>query len=135
MSAVLDLRHFYPESLWRDPSSPLHFLVTIRQKHVASSGDPFFASEHHAPWFEGFIWIELLVQFPLSVYLVYKLASGKPTTPATELAGLAFGCVTCMGSVACCFELAAMGPTLVDPAKKPTLLYGTYLPFALIRKY
>ncbi|UKZ82575.1 hypothetical protein TrVFT333_010367 [Trichoderma virens FT-333] len=73
-----------------------------------------------------------LVQFPLAAYLVYQLASTKATSGPAELAGLAFGSVTFMGSAACCFELLHMGDDMVSADKKGSLLYGTYLPFAVI---
>ncbi|CEJ89990.1 hypothetical protein VHEMI05803 [[Torrubiella] hemipterigena] len=128
---VLDLRYFYPESLWKAPTAPLHFLVTIRNKYVATTGDPLFALGHE-PWFESFIWIEGLVQLPMGVYIVYSLMSGKPTTPAVELIFLIFGSITCMGSVACCAHIAQTPASILDASKKASLVYGTYLPFALI---
>lgn len=131
---ALDLVAFYPKSLWEAPSAPLHFLVALRQTYVASSGDPFFAQESHDPWFQIFLYIEGLVQFPLAAYLVYQLASTKPTAGPTELAGLAFGCVTAMGAAACCAEVWHMGPDVLSEKHKPSLLYGTYLPFSIVRK-
>ncbi|KEY66310.1 hypothetical protein S7711_02772 [Stachybotrys chartarum IBT 7711] len=129
---ALDLVAFYPKSLWEAPSAPLHFLVALRQTYVASSGDPFFAQESHDPWFQIFLYIEGLVQFPLAAYLVYQLASTKPTAGPTELAGLAFGCVTAMGAAACCTEVWHMGPDVLSEKHKPSLLYGTYLPFSIV---
>ncbi|KFA61999.1 hypothetical protein S40285_07906 [Stachybotrys chlorohalonatus IBT 40285] len=129
---ALDLVAFYPKSLWEAPSAPLHFLVALRQTYVASSGDPFFAQESHDPWFQIFLYIEGLVQFPLAAYLVYQLASTKPTAGPTELAGLAFGCVTAMGAAACCAEVWHMGPDVLSEKHKPSLLYGTYLPFSIV---
>lgn len=81
-----------------------------------------------------FLYIEALVQLPLAAYLVSGLASARPTTGAVELAALVFGSVTAMGASACCFDLSNMGPGRVNPAQKGMLLYGTYLPFAIVRK-
>jgi hypothetical protein len=117
------------------PSSPLHFLATVRDAYLTSAEDPFFAEETHAPWFQVFLYIEGLVQFPLAAYLTYKLMSSKPAAGATELAALVFGCVTAMGAAACCFEVWHMGPDVLSADKKPALLYGTYLPFSVIRKF
>lgn len=75
------------------------------------------------------------MQLPLAAYLVSQLASSKPTSGHAELAGLAFGSVTFMGAAACCFELLHMGEDVVSEDKKGSLLYGTYLPFAVIRKF
>ncbi|KAH0491820.1 hypothetical protein TgHK011_003228 [Trichoderma gracile] len=135
---ALDLVSFYPKSLYAHPSSPLHFLLTLRKFYVSSTGDPFFfaqdssSSYTHQPWFEIFLAIEGLVQLPLAAYLVSQLASRKPTSGPAELAGLAFGCVTFMGAAACCAELWHMGEEVVSAEKKGALLYGTYLPFAVI---
>lgn len=69
------------------------------------------------------------------MYLVYKLASLKPSSGPTELAGLAYGCVTFMGATACCYDIWHMGPDKVRPEAKAQLFWGTYLPFAVIRKF
>lgn len=135
---ALDLVSFYPKALYAHPSSPLHFLLTLRNFYVSSTGDPFFAQDSpHQPWFDIFLCIEALVQLPLAAYLVSQLASSsnKPTSGPAELAGLAFGCVTFMGAAACCAELWHMGEDVVSADKKGPLLYGTYLPFAVIRKF
>ncbi|KAK7418908.1 hypothetical protein QQX98_003611 [Neonectria punicea] len=129
---ALDFVAFYPNSLYAAPSAPLHFLVSLRKTYLATSGDPFFADAGHAPWFQGLLYIELLAQFPLAAYLVSQLASKKPASGSGELAGLAFGCLTAMGSVACCFELWEMGPDMVKDEHKAKLFYGTYLPFVVI---
>ncbi|KAF4974796.1 hypothetical protein FZEAL_8350 [Fusarium zealandicum] len=129
---VLDFTAFYPKSLYEPPSAPLHFLIIIRDQYLANSGDPFFGGTFEGHWFHGFLYIELLFQFPLAVYLVSQLASKKPSSGPTELAGLAFGCLTAMGSVACACELWQMGPELVKEEHKASLFYGTYLPFVVI---
>lgn len=136
-STVLDLVAFYPKALWQPAGAPLHFLVGVRANYLAYSGDPFFSTSsaaHSAPWFQAFLYVEGLVQFPLAAVLVSKLASTRRIDGVAELAGLAFGCLTFMGSVACCYELLHMGPGEVAPQKKASLLYGTYLPFVVIRK-
>jgi hypothetical protein len=113
----------------------LHFLLSLRKFYVSSTGDPFFAHDSHQPWFQIFLYIEGLVQLPLAAYLVSQLASNRGTSGPAELAGLAFGSVTFMGAAACCFELLHMGDDMVSEDKKASLLYGTYLPFAVIRKF
>lgn len=135
-SSALDLVALYPKFLWEQPSSPLHFLVSLRELYVSLSSDPFFASSTHEPWFEAFLYIEALAQFPLAVYLVSRLASSSTASSGrTELAALAFGCLTGMGSVVCCFHLVQLGEDVVPAEKKAMLLFGEYLPFAVIRKY
>ncbi|KAM3527054.1 hypothetical protein MY4038_006537 [Beauveria bassiana] len=134
---VLDLVAFYPKPLWEPAGAPLHFLVGLRRRYVASTGDPFFLSassavHSSAPWFEAFLYVEGFVQFPLAAFLVSRLAAARRIGGAAELAGLAFGCLTFMGSVACCYELLHMGPEQVAAEKKTRLLYGTYLPFVVI---
>ncbi|KAJ6444918.1 SH3 domain-containing protein [Purpureocillium lavendulum] len=145
---LLDLVGFYPKALYAKPAAPLHFLVTLRRFYLRTTGDPFFhaspAANHAAAWMRGFLYVELFVQLPLAAFLVYRLASRRRSrngrdddaaaAAAVELAALAFACLTFMGSVACCAELAAMGSRRLSPDLKSRLLYGTYLPFAIFRK-
>ncbi|CAH0054833.1 unnamed protein product [Clonostachys solani] len=131
---ALDLVQFYPKALWESPSAPLHFLVTLKAAYTSYSGDPFFAEPAHEPWFQACILIEGLVQLPLCAYLAYKLASSSSasTDPRTELAGIAFGCTTGFGAAISCYHIAQLGAEALDPAKKTSLLWGTYFPFTLI---
>ncbi|CAH0025893.1 unnamed protein product [Clonostachys rhizophaga] len=129
---ALDLVQFYPKALWESPSSPLHFLVSLKAAYTSYSGDPFFAEPAHEPWFQACILIEALVQLPLCAYLAYKLASLTTTDPRTELAGIAFGCTTGFGAAVSCYHIAQLGAEALDPAKKASLLWGTYFPFTLI---
>ncbi|KAI5459742.1 transmembrane protein 6/97 [Mariannaea sp. PMI_226] len=129
---ILDLAEFYPKSLYVSPSAPLHFLVTIRKTYVAQSGDPFFRDGYDAPWFHSFLFLEALAQMPLAAFLVSRLASKKPTSGPVEVAGLAFACLTTMGSLACFCELLAMGPEMVKTEHKSKLLYATYGPFLAV---
>ncbi|KAF5020373.1 hypothetical protein F66182_7601 [Fusarium sp. NRRL 66182] len=128
----MDFTEFYPDSLYLSPAAPLYFLTLIRKAYLASSGDPFFGDKFTGAWFHGFLYIELFFQFPLAAYLVWTLSSKTPSSGPTELAGLAFGCLTGMGSVACLFELLSMGPELVADEHKNSLFWGTYFPFAII---
>ncbi|KAM0562376.1 hypothetical protein ACHAPJ_002066 [Fusarium lateritium] len=129
---LLDFTEFYPKSLYTSPTAPLHFLTVIRNIYVANSGDPFYGEKFSGAWLHSMFYVELFVQFPLAVYIVWTLASKKASSGQTELAGLAFGCLTAMGSVACLSELQSMGPELVADAHKRNLFWGTYLPFAII---
>lgn len=125
--AVLDLVPFYPTVLQRR-------LVGVRSWWSASSGDPYYGSVPHEPWLASFMYIEVLAQLPLTLYLVYRLSRLRlNTTGPTELAAVAYGCLTCMGSLACCFDIWHMGPDRVSDKQKWQLLWGTYLPFVVIR--
>lgn len=75
------------------------------------------------------------MQLPLAAFLVARLSRRSRISGPAELAGLVFGCLTAMGSVACVAELAAMGPGEVSVEKKSVLLYGTYAPYAVIREF
>ncbi|ODA81124.1 hypothetical protein RJ55_04087 [Drechmeria coniospora] len=133
---ALDLVAFYPASLYATPSSPLHFLLSLRSVYVSASGDPYFApspTATHEPWFEMFLYVEGLVQLPLAAYMLWQLSSKTGTSGPAELAGLVFGCLTAMGAATCCFDLSQMGPERVGAGQKMVLIYGTYLPFAVIR--
>uniref|UniRef100_A0A8H7KEG4 EXPERA domain-containing protein n=1 Tax=Bionectria ochroleuca TaxID=29856 RepID=A0A8H7KEG4_BIOOC len=127
-------RPILPQSPLGLPSAPLHFLVALKAAYTSYSGDPFFAEPAHEPWFQACILIEGLVQLPLCAYLAYKLASSSASTdPRAELAGIAFGCTTGFGAAVSCYHIAQLGAEALDPAKKASLLWGTYFPFTLIR--
>lgn len=130
----MDLVPFYPKVLYHNPGSPLHFLLALRETYVSLTDDPFFAHPAHEPWFQAFLYVEALVQFPLAVYLVCTLAS-RAKGAAMELAGLTFGCVTGMGSVTCCYVLAMTGEEVLSGEKRMMLFWGEYLPFAVIREF
>ncbi|KAG5984466.1 hypothetical protein E4U55_004686 [Claviceps digitariae] len=116
---LLDTLTILPPSLWRYPSSPLHGLLSLRAWWATYSGDPYFTSLTHDAWFNGFLYVEAFVQLPLMVYLVVKLSASasasapNSTSGPTELAGLVYGCVTFMGTLACCFDIWHMGPERV----------------------
>jgi hypothetical protein len=131
---VLEFVQFYPRALWANPGSPLHFLVSFRTWYVAFSEDPFFAAGNDAPWFHATVYVELLIQMPCALYVVSKLASGAPTTGATELASLVYGVATTICSTACLFEVAGMGPDVLSAEKRTSLLLGTYGPYCVIRE-
>ncbi|CEI68443.1 unnamed protein product [Fusarium venenatum] len=129
---LIGMIEFYPESLYVSPKAPLHFLTVIRNTYISFSGDPFYGSAFTGEWLHSMYYIEFLVQFPLAAYIIWNMASKKPTSGPTELAGLVFACLTAMGSVACVAELLAMGPEMVNDQQKLTLAWGTYFPYALL---
>lgn len=131
---VLDFVAFYPSGLWRAPGSPLHFLVWVRQTYVAASADPYARDPTAFPWFEAMTYVELLSEFPLAVYLAYKLALRKPTDGPTELAALVFASLTAMTSGVVCFDLFHLSHDLVTPAQKNQLLWSAFGPYTVIRE-
>ncbi|KAF9784140.1 hypothetical protein IL306_008342 [Fusarium sp. DS 682] len=128
----LEFTEFYPDSIYSAPNAPLRFLVSIKETFLSFSGDPFFGDKFYAAWFRSFFYIEIFVQFPLAVYIARNLATKKPSSGPVELAGLVYGCLASMSSIACVAELLEMGPELVSEDKKPNLIWGTYFPYALI---
>ncbi|KAG5949012.1 hypothetical protein E4U58_002046, partial [Claviceps cyperi] len=70
-------------------------LLSLRTWWASYSGDPYFANLTPEPWLEGFLYVEALVQFPLTAYLVWKFSrpglGQRRTSGPTELAGLAYG--------------------------------------------
>ncbi|PHH73022.1 hypothetical protein CDD83_4826 [Cordyceps sp. RAO-2017] len=103
----------------------------MRRRYAALTGDPYFAAGGGAePWFRFLLGLELVVQLPLAVSLARRLR--RPASGSTELAGLAFGCVTAVAASACCYDLWCMPPARLSPARKPFLLGAVYLPFALV---
>lgn len=103
------------------------------------SGDPFFAHPQHEPWFQAMLYIEAAAQLPLAAFLVSRLWSARGASSSTrssgalELAAVAFGSLTGMGSLTCAYHLQQLGPEVVSAQQKTSLLYGTYMPFAVIR--
>ena len=144
----MDLVPLYPKALYQSPSSPLHFLLDLRALYTSLSHDPFCppissspstSSSHggHEPWFQSFVYLEAAVQFPLALYLVSTLASSSSSASnakavRTELAALVFGSVTGTTSVACVYHLWSLAEDVLDAGSKAMLVYGEYLPFAVI---
>ncbi|KAI9896070.1 hypothetical protein N3K66_008970 [Trichothecium roseum] len=149
---AMDLVPLYPKALYQSPSSPLHFLLDLRALYASLSHDPFFppisptssssssSSSHggHEPWFQSFVYLEAAVQFPLALYLVSTLASSSSSSGTaskavrTELAALVFGSVTGTTSVACVYHLWSLAEDVLDAGSKAMLVYGEYLPFAVV---
>ena len=102
------------------------------------TGDPFFSGAHgHPPWLQAFLAVEGLVQLPLVACFVYDTASSprRSSSPRAEVVGVALGALNFMGSAVCCWELHCAPPGVLSAAQKIPLLYGQYLPFAVIREY
>jgi hypothetical protein len=125
----------YPAALWKDPSAPLHFISQFRQLYGELSGDPYVKATADYPWFEASTYVELVTQFPLAVYFVYKVASKRPADGPTELAGLAFACLNFMGSALCTFDLWHQAPKSFGPGQQMRLIFTEFGPYAMICKY
>jgi hypothetical protein len=132
MLQVMDFLPLYPAFLWKDPSAPLHFIYTFNRFIVELSGDPFARSPSSYPWFEAMTLIELVSQFPLAVYLIYKMLQKRPIDAPAEVAGLAFGCLNFMGSTITTFELWHMLPATFAPGQQNKLIYTEFGPYAVI---
>ena len=117
------------------PSAPLHPLVKLREFYVTFTGDPYFATETNEPWFRLFLASEGLIQLPLAAYLVYNLSSRRAASGATELAAVVMGTIVSLSSAVCCYDTWCMGEDKITSARKAQLVYGTYLPFVIIREY
>ncbi|KAF4423678.1 hypothetical protein F53441_14266 [Fusarium austroafricanum] len=128
----LEFTEFYPHSIYASPDAPLRFLANVKDTYLSFSGDPFFGDKFNGAWFRSMFLIEIFVQFPLAIYIVRNLAAKKPTSGPAEIAGLVYGCLTAMSSIACVAELLDMGPELVSEENKTNLVWGTYFPYALI---
>ncbi|PHH63667.1 hypothetical protein CDD81_5648 [Ophiocordyceps australis] len=139
-SLFLDLVPFYPRPLWHPPWSALHFLVTLRSAYTNFTKDPYFPplSSPSIPaypaaqaWFLAFLYIKAFVNLPLCLYLSRRLGTSKTSGPV-EIASLVLACISAMGATTCCVDLWHMGPNKLSPSKKPLLIYGVYMPFAII---
>ena len=125
---------FYPESLCQPPSSPLHFLVTYREWYIDTMADPYYHHDSPGHFFDFLVYVELVVQFPLALYLTYTLLTKRALSGPSELAGSVYGIVTGLCTGVVCHDMWYLGPEIVSVEAKQTLLYAAYLPYAILRK-
>ncbi|KAH7154713.1 transmembrane protein 6/97 [Fusarium sp. MPI-SDFR-AT-0072] len=134
LSAMLgvDFVPFYPESLCQPEGSPLHFLVTYRNWYITTMSDPYYNHKTPGHFFEFLVYVELVVQFPLALYLVGSLFSKQHLTGAAELGANVYGMVTGLCTAIVCHDLWYLGPDTISAQAKQTLLYAAYLPYAIL---
>ncbi|KAJ2902176.1 hypothetical protein MKZ38_000974 [Zalerion maritima] len=149
----------YPSSLYRSPSSPLHFLQSLRTFYATQFGDQFFAREEPERWFAMFGYQELLFHLPIALWAVSSLsglrggAGAKERLPGkTELVLLCYALQTAVTTATCIYEVLGWyeGPegkpeeeelaeggneTLVTTKEQKMLLvWGLYGPYLALRE-
>ncbi|RSL75720.1 hypothetical protein CEP51_010612 [Fusarium floridanum] len=134
LSAMLgvDFVPFYPESLCQPPGSPFHFLVAYRQWYITTMSDPYYHIETPGHFFDFLVYVELLVQFPIALYLTRALLSKQRLSGPGELAASVYGIVTGLCTAVVCHNMYHLGPDVISHEAKQTLLYAAYLPYAVL---
>ncbi|KAJ3550206.1 hypothetical protein NM208_g108 [Fusarium decemcellulare] len=132
LSAMLgvDFVSFYPESLCQPSGSPLHFLVAYRQWYITTMADPYYNLDAPGHFFDFLVYVELIVQFPLALYLTRALLLKQQLSGAGELAAIVYGIVTGLCTAIVCNDMWHLGPDVISHESKQTLLFGAYLPSA-----
>ncbi|KAF4983997.1 hypothetical protein FZEAL_702 [Fusarium zealandicum] len=129
----VDFVTFYPQSLCQPTKSPLHFFVVYRQWYITTMADPYYNLEAPGHFFDFLVYIELVIQFPLALYLVRVLFLQQKLSGPGELAALVYGLTTGLCTAIVCHDMWYLGPELISHESKQTLLFGAYLPYAIIR--
>lgn len=125
---------FYPKSLCQPTGSPLHFLVTYRNWYIRTMSDPYYHHNTAGHFFDFLVWVELLVQFPLALYLTRALLAKERLTGAGELAGNVYGITTGLCTAVVCHDMWYLGPEIITVEAKQVLLFAAYLPYAVLRE-
>ncbi|RBQ76483.1 hypothetical protein FVER14953_20100 [Fusarium verticillioides] len=131
---AIDFVPFYPQSLVQPRGSPFHFLITFRQWYITTFSDPYYNIDIPGHFFEFLVYVELVVQFPLAIYLTRALSSKQRMSGSAELVGIVYGVVVGLCTAIVFNDMWYLGPEVLTPEAKQTLL-GTYLPYAVIRKF
>ncbi|KAL5623654.1 hypothetical protein FOBRF1_002904 [Fusarium oxysporum] len=128
----VDFVPFYPQSLCQPRGSPFHFLVAYRQWYITTMSDPYYDLDIPGHFFEFLVYVELVVQFPLALYLTHALLSKQRISGSGELAAVVYGAVTGLCTAIVCNDMWHLGPEVITHEAKQTLLFGAYLPYAVI---
>ncbi|SCN63872.1 uncharacterized protein FFB20_00089 [Fusarium fujikuroi] len=127
----IDFVPFYPQSLSQPRGSPFHFLVAFRQWYITTFSDPYYGIDIPGHFFEFLVYVELVVQFPLAIYLTRALLSKQKMSAPAELAGVIYGAVVGLCTAVVCNDMWYLGSEFINREAKQTLL-GIYLPYAVI---
>ncbi len=95
--------------------------------------DPYYDMDAPGHFFDFLVYIELVVQFPLALYMISGGLWETTLSGTVELAGALYGIVTGLCTALVCHDMWHLGPDTIDASAKQTLLYGAYLPFAIFR--
>ena len=131
----VDFVPFYPRSWCEALGSPLRFIILYRQWYITIMSDPYYNIEVTGHFFDFLVYIELVFQFPLALFIVWSLLSQRFLSGAGELAVVIYGTATGICTAIVCHDMWHLGPDIMEPAAKQTLLYTAYMPYAVIRKF
>ncbi|KAF5608144.1 hypothetical protein FPANT_594 [Fusarium pseudoanthophilum] len=127
----IDAVPFYPQSLLQPRGSPFHFILAFRRWYITTFSDPYYDVDIPGHFFEFLVYVEVVVQFPLAIYLTRALLSEQRMSGSAELAGVVYGAVTALCTAVACNDMWYLGPEVITRDAKQTLL-GLYLPYAVI---
>ncbi|KAH6871408.1 transmembrane protein 6/97 [Thelonectria olida] len=128
----VDFVPFYPQALCQPTNSPLHFLVVYRNWYIDTMADPYYNHSSPGHFFDFLVYVELSIQFPLALYLTRGLVVKQPLSGAGELATLVYSLTTGLCTAIVCYNMWHLGPETITSQAKQTLLFGAYLPYAII---
>lgn len=132
MQIGVDFVPFYPAALTQPSFSPFRIFLAYRSWYIRTMSDPYYDISTPGHFFDFLVYVELLVQFPLALYIVGQLYHATLSSSA-ELAGAMYGVVTGLCTALVCNDLWHLGPDAITPDAKQTLLYSAYLPYAIFR--
>lgn len=96
--------------------------------------DPYYEIAGPGHFFYFLLYVELVIQFPFAVYLLYSMASSKLSSGAAELAGVVYGSVVGLSTLLVCYDIWYLPEALLEVAKRDVLLWQVYLPFGVAGK-
>lgn len=97
--------------------------------------DPYYNITTPGHFFDFLVYIELIVQFPLALYLGWNSLTRRPRSGTEELAAAMYGATTGLCTAVVCHDMWHLGPEIIEPQAKRILLYLAYMPYAVIREY
>ncbi|KAH7171253.1 hypothetical protein EDB81DRAFT_851885 [Dactylonectria macrodidyma] len=94
--------------------------------------DPYYRHDTPGHFFDFLVWVELLVQFPMALYLARALFGKQQLNSAGGLTANVYGIVTGLCTAVVCHDMWYLGPEIISHQAKQTLLFGAYLPYAVL---
>lgn len=133
MPTGVDFVPIYPQFLHQLPGSPMSYVVAYREWYIKTMADPYYTMDTPGHFFEFFVYIELLIQFPLALCLLYWLSTRSQLHGAGELGAVLYAMTTGLCTATVCNDMLYLGPEVISPEAKRTL-FAAYIPYAIIRE-
>lgn len=112
----------------------MSFLAAYRRWYITTMSDPYYDYAQPGHFFYFLIYVELAIQFPFAIYLVYRMAYSQRSSRAVELAGVVYGSITGLSTLLVCYDMWYMPDTILEEAKRKILFWQVYLPFGMSGK-